>query len=76
MTREKEINLMKCWLIRNAALRWHKSPVDIAALFKKYALYGYVTDCYELMHVSSYECALDELEEVLAANGVEVYAKA
>ena len=74
MSREQEINLMKCWLFRHATLRWNKTPVETADLFRKYALYKFVTDCYELLHVASYDCALDEIENILAANGVSVYA--
>ena len=74
MSREQEINHLKCWLFRNATLRWNKSPSETAELFKKYSLYKFVADCYDILHVSSYECALDELERVLNANGVKVYA--
>ena len=74
MSREQEINLLKCWLFRKATVVWKMTPAETAALFKKYALYQYVTDCYELLHVSGYDCALEELENVLAANGVRVYA--
>ena len=74
MPKEQEINLMKCWLFRNATIRWKLSPVQTADLFEKYALYQFVTDCYDLLHVSSYDCALDELESVLAANGVKINA--
>ena len=74
MSKEQEINLMKCWLFRQATLRWKKSPTETATLFKQYSLYKFISDCYELLHVSSYECALDELEEILKANGVKLYA--
>ena len=75
MPKEFEINLMKCWLFRHAVLKWQLSRIETAELFKKYGLYKFITDSYELLHVSSYECALDELERVPAANGVNVYAR-
>ena len=74
MSKEQEINLMKCWLFRNATIRWKLSPAQTANLFKKYGFYQFVTDCYELLHVSGYDCALDELENVLAVNGEKIYA--
>ena len=75
MNREKEINILKCWLIRNAQLRWHKTPCEIVNLFNYYHIYKFVEEAYELLHVSSYESTLNEIEEILKVNGVDVYAK-
>ena len=33
---------------------------------------GFIDECYELLHVSSYACALEDVEEILKANGVNV----
>ena len=76
MSETQEIEIMKCWLFRNAALRWHRSPGEVADLFKNYHLYEFISDSYELLHVSGYDCALDDLESILSANGVDVYAQA
>ena len=73
MSEEQLIHHLQCWLFRHAQIKWKKSPYETAELFKKYKLYEFVNDCYGLLHVSSYECALDELEAILNANGVRVY---
>ena len=41
-----------------------------SVLFKKFDLFGYISDCYDLLKVSSYQCALDELEDFLKSRGV------
>ena len=74
MNTEHLIHHMQCWLFRNAQTKWNKTPAETAQLFDKYALFKYIEDCYEILHVSSYLSALNDLEEILAANGVDVYA--
>ena len=74
MSREKEMNILKCWLFRNAEVKWKKSPEYVNELFAKLKIYDYVEESYELLHVSSYESALNEVEAIAKANGVDVYA--
>jgi len=74
MTNEQLIHHMQCWLFRNAQTKWRKSPKETAELFDKFSLFKYIEDCYEILHVSSYQSALNDLEEILSANGVNVYA--
>ena len=63
---------MQCWVFRKAQTQWHKTPRECVELFRKYGLLGFIAECYELLHVSSYEHALCEVEEILKCNGVEV----
>ena len=74
MTTEQLIHHMQCWLFRNAQVKWNKTPSETADLFGRYGLFKYIEDCYELLHVSSYSSALNDLEEILAVNGVNIYA--
>lgn len=61
---------MQCWIFRTAQSKWKISPKECAELFKKYDILGFISECYELLHVSSYNCALEDVEEILKANGV------
>ena len=63
---------MQCWVFRKAQTKWNISPSECAHLFKKYDLFGFIAECYELLHVSSYQRALDDVEDILHRKGVIV----
>lgn len=43
--------------------------VRVAQLFSETGVYDYVTELYDLLHLSSYERALDDIETYLTAKG-------
>lgn len=47
---------MQCWVFRMAQSKWKMSPSDCAELFKKYDILGFIADCYDILHLNSYEC--------------------
>ena len=63
---------MQCWVFRKAQSKWNLSPKECMDLFKKYDLLGFISECYGLLHVSGYQHALEEVEEVLHSEGVNV----
>ena len=63
---------MQCWVFRKAQTKWNMPPKRCAELFQKYDIFGFIADCYDLLHVSSYQCALDEVEDILRSKGVDV----
>lgn len=63
---------MQCWVFRHAQKKWNLSPADCAEIFRKYDLLGYIADCYGILHVSSYDRTLKDVEEILLRNGVTV----
>lgn len=71
---QKQLDIadMQCWIFRMAQSKWKISPKECAELFKKYDILGFISECYELLHVSSYACALEDVEDILLANGVNV----
>ncbi|MBQ8920263.1 MAG: DUF3791 domain-containing protein [Acidaminococcaceae bacterium] len=71
---EKQIAIadMQCWVFRHAQRKWKISPSVCAELFKKYDLFGFIDECYDLLHVSGYQRALDDVEEILRSKGVVV----
>ena len=54
------------------AKKWNLTPAACAEVFRKYDLLGYIAECYDLLHVSSYQCALDDIEDILHRKGVAV----
>ena len=55
-----------------AQTKWNITPEERADIFKKYYLLGFIYKCYELLHVSSCKCALDDIEQILLANGIDI----
>ena len=55
-----------------AQTKWNITPSECADIFKKYDLLGFISECYELLHVSSRKCALDNIEQILLANGIDI----
>lgn len=46
---------MQCWVFRMAQSKWKMSPSDCAELFKKYDILGFIADCYDILHLNSYD---------------------
>lgn len=70
--REIDIADMQCWVFRLAQKKWNLSPSQCADLFENHRLLEYISDCYDILHVSGYQRAVEELEEILRVDGVEV----
>ena len=71
---EHEIDVadMQCWVFRMAQTKWKKSPEECAKIFQENNIMGFISDCYDILHLSSYECVLDDVEELLKNRGVAV----
>lgn len=71
---EKQIDVadMQCWIFRMAQKKWKLAPTECIKLFERYGLFDFISDCYDVLHLSSYECALKDLEELLENQGVKV----
>ncbi|MCI7733136.1 MAG: DUF3791 domain-containing protein [Solobacterium sp.] len=41
-------------------------------IYLKYDLLGFISEYYELLHVSSCKCALDDIEQILPENGIDI----
>ncbi len=67
-----DIDDMISWVFRIAQKKWHISPSECANLFKKYGLFAYIEECYELLHLSSYESVVSDLEDILKSNGITI----
>lgn len=63
---------MQCWVFRMAQKKWDLAPSDCVKLFRQYNVFGFIADCYDILHLSSYECALTDVENLLKNRGVNV----
>ncbi len=61
---------MQCWVIRKAQEKWNMTPRECVKIFRQYNLLEFISECYELLHVSSYQHALEDIEDILKRNGV------
>ena len=68
--RQIDIADMQCWLLRMAEKKWRMPASQVAALFQDYGVFDYLTDLYDILHLSSYECALSDIEGFLRNKGV------
>jgi len=65
-----DITDMQCWVFRMAQKKWKLSARECADIFKKYDILRFIEECYDTLHLSGYQTALEEVEEILASNGV------
>lgn len=70
--KQKEIADMQCTVFRKAQKKWNISASKCTELFKKYELLSFIKECYELLHVSSYDCVVNDLEDILKNKGVNL----
>lgn len=69
---EADVADMQCWIFRMAQTQWNKSPKACARIFQDNNIFDYISDCYDVLHLSSYDCALHDVEELLKNRGVTV----
>lgn len=71
---QKQIDIldMQCWVFRMAQKKWSLSPQECIKIFREHDIFGFIEKCYEILHLSSYQCVLDDIEEMLHNKGVFV----
>lgn len=70
--RQTDIADMQCWVFRLAQRKWKKSAKECMELFRKYDVFGFISDCYDILHLNSYECVLNDVETLLKNRGAVV----
>lgn len=71
-TRQIDITHMQCSLFRMAQTKWDKTPQELSSLFQKYDIFGFISSCYDSLHLSSYQLALEDIETLLHNKGVNL----
>ena len=71
---QEQVNItdMQCRLFRMAQREWNLTPSACSDLFRKNKVFTFISDCYDSLHLSSYQCALEDVRELLLANGAKI----
>lgn len=66
---------MKCYVFRMAQEKWNMAPSMTAKLFNENKLFDYIEECYDSLHLSSYQLVLKDLETILENHGVTGWSR-
>ena len=69
---QSSISHMQCWIFRLAQRKWNKTPQEVASLFERFDIFSYIEECYDILHLSSYQHVLADVEAILERGGVAV----
>ena len=67
-----DISDIQCFIFHISLTRLKKSPEACRKIFQDNDVFGFIASCYDILHLSSYECVLDDVEEMLKNRGVSV----
>ena len=70
--RNIDIEDMQCWVFRMAQTRWKMPAKKCAKQFKEYDIWEFIEECYDILHLNSYNCVLNDIEVLLKNKGVTV----
>ena len=72
--KEQDIDIadMQCWIFRMAQTRWEKSPEECTKIFQDNNVFDYLSKCYNILHLSSYDRALHDVEDFLRNRGIQI----
>lgn len=58
--------------VSNGSDQMEKAPEECTRIFKENDVFEYISQCYGILHLSSYDCALHEVEEFLRNRGIYI----
>lgn len=65
-----DITDMQCWVFRLAQKKWNISAQRCTDIFRQYHILDYIEECYDVLHVRSYQAVLEDVEDILSGNGM------
>lgn len=69
---DKDIQEMKCFVFRIAQKRWNISPQKCAEIFDQCKVYDFIQECYDILHLSGYECVVNDIENIMRTQGITI----
>jgi hypothetical protein len=67
-----EVLDMQIRVFRKFQMRHHLKPKDALRIFEANDILGFISECYELLHVSGDEYVLNDIDAILAKQGVNL----
>ena len=67
-----EILYMEMRLLQQFCTRHSMESINANRLFKEYAIWNYIEDCYNTLHLNGDEYILNDIEQIMAARGVDL----
>ena len=65
-----EVLFMEIRVFREFLNRFKMKVKDAYDLFDANDIWGYIENCYDVLHMSGDECVLDDIQQILRKNGV------
>ena len=70
--KEHDIADMQVWIFRMAQTKWKMEPEKCAEIFAKWKIFDYIAECYDILHLDSYDLALTDVERYLEQQGAKI----
>lgn len=64
-----EVLDMQIRVFRKFQMRHHLKPKDVLRIFEANDILGFISECYELLHVSGDECVINDIDSILQNKG-------
>ena len=65
-----EILDMQVRIFRKYGARHNISPNMTLAVFQRFDILGFISECYDSRHVSGDECVLNDIDEIVNGGGI------
>ena len=66
-----EIIFLEARVFRKFCEQVKVSPIEANKLFDRYGIWEYMEDAYDMLHLSSDECTIEDIIEILKVNSVQ-----
>lgn len=67
-----EILYMEMRLLQQFCVKHNIPSISANKLFKEHAIWNYIEDCYNTLHLNGDEYILNDIEQIMAARGVDL----
>lgn len=72
MNLNSDILSMQIRLFRQFMKRHNLDKSNTSKIFKTHDIFGFITDCYDALHISGDVCALNDIDTFLRNSGVSL----
>lgn len=72
MNLNSDVLSMQIRLFRQFMERHNLDKSNASKIFKTHNIFGFITDCYDALHISSDACALNDIDTLLRNSGVSL----